>query len=65
VIVVKKIIMACPGSVIVLSKIPLVLTTNVTHLRNLLFKQQDRVNSVVRIIYLENTAKLVLTSVAN
>jgi len=30
------------------SKIPLVLTTKVTHLRSLLFRQQDGVNCVVR-----------------
>jgi len=34
------------------SKIPLVLTTKVTDLRGLLFRQQDGVNSVVRRIYL-------------
>jgi len=33
------------------SKIPLVLTTKVTHLRSLLFTQPDGVNCVGRIIY--------------
>ena len=33
------------------SKIPLVLTTKVTHLRSLLFKQPDGVNCVVRRVY--------------
>jgi len=40
------------------SKIPLVLTTKVTHLRSLLFRQQNRVNGVVRRVYLAITAKL-------
>jgi len=47
------------------SKIPSLLTTKVTHLRSLLFREQDGVNSVVRTYYLEITAKLVPTSVAN
>ena len=47
-------------------KIPVVLTTKVTHLCSLLFRQQDGVNSVVRrTYYLEITAKLVSTGVAN
>jgi len=33
------------------SKIPLVLTTKVTHLRSLLFTQPDGVNCVVRRVY--------------
>jgi len=33
------------------SKIPLVFTTKVTHLRRLLFRQPDGVNCVVRRIY--------------
>ena len=33
------------------SKIPLVLTTKVTHLRSLLFRQQDGVDFVVRRVY--------------
>jgi len=33
------------------SKIPLVLTTKVTHLRNLLFRQPDGVNCEVRRVY--------------
>jgi len=42
------------------SKIPLVLTTQVTHLRSLMqFRQPDRVNSVVRTVYLAITANLV------
>jgi len=41
------------------SKIHLVLTTKVTHLRSLLFRNQDGVNSVVRSVYLAITAKLV------
>jgi len=40
------------------SKIPLVLTTKVTHLRSLLFRQPGGVNCVVRRIYLAITAKL-------
>jgi len=47
------------------SKIRLVLTTKITHLRSLLFREQDGVNNVVRTHYLEITAKLVPTSVAN
>jgi len=38
-----------------------VLTTKLTHLRSLLFRQQDGVNSVVRRVYLAITAKLVPT----
>jgi len=41
------------------SKIPLALTTKVTHLRSPLFRQQDGVNSVVKRVYLAITAKLV------
>jgi len=40
------------------SKIPLVLTTKVTHLRSLLFRHHNGVNSVVRRVYLAITAKL-------
>jgi len=40
------------------SKMPLVLTTKVTHLRSLLFRQPDGVNCVVRIVHLATTAKL-------
>jgi len=40
------------------SKIPLVLTTKVTHLRILLFRQPDGVNCVVRRVYLAIIAKL-------
>jgi len=43
------------------SKIALVLTAKVTHLRSLLFRQQDRVNSVARKVFLAITAKLVPT----
>jgi len=39
------------------SKIRLVLTTKVTRLRSLLFRQPDRVNCDVRIAYLAITAK--------
>jgi len=65
VIVMKKCIMATSGAVFsyfVLhkSKIPLVLTTKVTHLRSQLFRKQDGVNSVRR-VYLAITAKLVPT----
>jgi len=42
------------------SKIPMVLSTKVTHLHSLLFRQQDRVNSVVRRVCLAITSKLVL-----
>jgi len=38
------------------SKIPFVLTTKVTHLRSLLFRQPDGINSVVRRVYLANIA---------
>jgi len=48
------------------SKITLVLMTKVTYLNSLLFRQQDEVNSAVRrAYYLEITAKLFPTSVAN
>jgi len=40
------------------SKMPLVLTTNVTHLRSLLFRQPDGVNCVIRRVYLAITAML-------
>jgi len=40
------------------TSITLGITTKVTHLCSLLFKQQDRVNSVVRRAYLAITAKL-------
>jgi len=43
------------------NKIPLELTTKVTHLRSLLFRQQDGVNSIVRRVNLAITAKLVPT----
>jgi len=66
VIVEKKCIMASPGSSLVFctahrSKIPFVLTNKVTHLRSLLFRQQDGVYSVVRRAYLAITAELVPT----
>jgi len=67
-IVVKNVLWPAQEVVFVLhrSKIPLVLTTKVTHLRSMLFKQQDGVNSVIRrTYYLEITAKLVPTSVIN
>jgi len=57
VIVVEKCRLLCLAQVVfsyfVLhsSKIPLILTTKVTHLRSLLFRQQDGVNSVVTIVY--------------
>jgi len=57
VIVVKKCSLLCLAQVVfsyfVLhsSKIPLMLTTKVTHLRSLLFRQQDGVNCVVRRVY--------------
>jgi len=41
------------------SKIPLVLTNKVTHLRSMVFTQKDRVNNVVRRVYLSITNKLV------
>jgi len=41
------------------SKIPLVLTTIVTHWCSLMFRQPDGVNSVVRRVYLTITTKLV------
>jgi len=40
------------------NKIPLVLTTKVTHLRSLLFRQPNGVNCVVRRVYLAITAQL-------
>jgi len=63
VIVVKKCIILAKVVVshVVLhrSKIRLVLTTKVTtHLRSLLFRQQDEISSVVRRVYLAITAKL-------
>jgi len=57
VIVVKKCRLLCLAQVVfscfVLhnSKIPLVLTTKVTHLRSLLFRHPDGVNCVVRRVY--------------
>jgi len=51
--VVKKCILTCSGAGSLLifllykSKIPLVLTTKLTHSRSLLFRQQDGVNSVI------------------
>jgi len=45
------------------SKIPLVLTTKVTHLRSLLFRQPDGVHCVVRRVYLAVIAKLSLNRV--
>jgi len=57
VIVVEKCRLLCLAQVVfsyfVLhsSKIPVMLTTKVTHLRSLLFRQQDGVNSVVRRVY--------------
>jgi len=41
------------------------LTTKVTHLRSLLFREQDGINTAVRRTYLKITAKIVPTSVAN
>jgi len=46
------------------SKLPLVLTTKVTHLRSLLFRQQNGINCVVRTCS-QITATFVLTSVAS
>jgi len=43
------------------NKIPLVFTNKVTHLRSLLFRQQDGINSVVRRFYLAIKPKLVPT----
>jgi len=40
------------------SKIPLMLTTKVTHLCSLLFRQPDGVNCIVRRVYLAIIAKL-------
>jgi len=40
------------------SKIPLVLTTKVTHLRSLLFRQTDGLNCVVRRVYSGGCPKL-------
>jgi len=54
VIVVKKYRLLCLAQVVFpyfalhCSKIPLVLTTKITHLRSLLFRQPDGVNCVVR-----------------
>jgi len=49
-IVVKNVLWPAQEVVFVLhkSKITFVLTTKVTHLRSMLFKQQDGVNSVIR-----------------
>jgi len=63
VIVVKKRKLLCLAQVFsyfVLhsNKIPLVLTTKVTHLYKLLFRQQDGVNNVVRKVRLTIIAKL-------
>jgi len=64
VIVVRKCSLLCLAQVVfsyfVLhsSKIPQVLTTKVTHLRSLLFRQPDGVNCVVRKVYLAIIAKL-------
>jgi len=38
---------------------PLVLTIKVTRLRSLLFREQDRDNSVAKRVYLAITAKLI------
>jgi len=43
------------------SKISLVLTTKLTHLRSLLFRQQDKINSAVKRVYLAITTKLIPT----
>jgi len=40
------------------SKVPLVLTTKVAHLRSLLFKRPDGVNCVVRRVYLAIIARM-------
>jgi len=64
VIVVKKCTMSSPGEVVFCysvlhsSKIPLVLTAKVTHLRCLQLRQPDGVNCVVRRVYLAVTVKL-------
>jgi len=52
--------MSSPGSLILYcsSKIPLVLTTKVTLLHSLLFRQPGGVNCVVRRVYLAIIAKL-------
>jgi len=56
--------MSSPGEVVfsyfVLhsNKIPLVLTTKVKHLRSLLFRQLDGVNSLVRRVYAAVITKL-------
>ena len=47
-----------PHFVVNSSKIPLVLTTKVTHLRSLLFRQPDGVERVVIRVYLAIIAKL-------
>jgi len=63
VIVVKKCRLLCPAHVVfsyfVLhsSKIALMLTTKVTHLRSLLFRQTDGVNCVVRRVYFGDCPK--------
>jgi len=65
VIVVKKCILVSPGTavfsyfVLHRSKMPLVLTIKVTRLRSLLFREQDRDNSVAKRVYLAITAKLI------
>ena len=43
------------------NKISSVLTTKVTHLRSLLFRQPDKVNRVVRKVYLAIIHKIVLS----
>jgi len=63
VIVVKQCRLLCLAQVVfsyfVLhsSKIPLVLTTKVTHMRRLLFRQPDGVNCVVRRVYFRGCPK--------
>jgi len=52
-IALKKYTMSSPGSFVLhSSKIPLMLTTKVTHFRSLLFRQPDEVNCV---LYLEES----------
>jgi len=64
VIAVKKYTMSSPGEVVfsyfVLhsSKIPLVFTTKVTHLRSLVLRQLDGINCAVRRVYLTVVTKL-------
>ena len=64
VIVAKKCRLLCLAQVVFTyfvlhsSKIPLVLTTKVTHLRSLLFRQQDGVNCVVRRVYFGGCPKI-------